>query len=233
MSAQKFSLTRFSLNQEATAEISLSLSVAEKLGCTIKAISDIVITAIYAESLHGSMRATPSFYEQMQVEESLFSNVSGEIAANLGRIVLEEVLQSNINLAANVQLKQAMEDNLDCNVYLSNNMQFGMDASDALESKIALVADIPSRAILTETLNCDVSVINLTREVVQMNVTIPAGGKLIIDTDLYTATLNDDNVIDLHSGDWPWLTRDLVEIDIDSGTGGALTGKVIYAERYL
>lgn len=234
MSNQKFSLTRFSLQDAgAGGEIQLSMSVAEQLNCVSKCSVIVVINGSFAENLQGSARFTTGLYEQLQVEENLSANITGGIDVNLGKIVLEDALHSDINLAANVQIEQAMEDSLDCNAWLSNNMQIGLQASDALWSEFILTASIPTSAVLTETLNCDVAVINLTREVVLLNVTIPAGGKLVIDTDFYTATLNDENVIDLHSGDWPWLSRDLVELDIDSGTGGVLKGKVIYTERYL
>lgn len=234
MSNQRFSLTRFSLQDAgAGGEIQLSMSVAEQLNGTSKCSVIVVINGLFAENLRGSAQFTIGLYEQMQVAENLSANITGGINVNLGTIVSEEALRSNINLAANIQLNHAMEDSLDCNAWLSNNMQIGLQASDALWSKFVLTASIPTSAVLTEALNCDIAVVNLTREVVLLNVTIPAGGRLVIDTDFYTATLNDENVIDLHSGDWPWLTRDLVELDIDSGTGGALTGKVIYTERYL
>ena len=234
MSNNKFSLTRFSLQDSgAGEEIQLSMSVAEQLNCTSKCSLIIVITGAFSEYLQGFVRFTIGFYKQMQVAENLSANITGNINVNLGNIVSEDALHSNINLGANVQIEQAMEDGLDCNIWLSNNMQFGLQASDALWSEFMLIANIPTSAVLTETLNCDFAVVNLTREVVQLNVTIPPGGRLIIDTDLYTVTLNDENVIDLHSGDWPWLSRNIVELDVDSGTGGALTGKVIYKERYL
>lgn len=234
MSNQKFSLTRFSLQDAgAGGEIQLSMSVAEQLNCASKCSVIVVINGSFAENLQGSARFTTGFYKPLQVEENLSANITGGIDVNLGKIVLEDALHSDINLAANIQIEQALEDSLDCNAWLSNNMQIGLQASDALWSEFILTASIPTSAVLTETLNCDVAVINLTREVVLLNVTIPAGGKLVIDTDFYTATLNDENVIDLHSGDWPWLSRDLVELDIDSGTGGVLKGKVIYTERYL
>lgn len=234
MSNQKFSLTRFSLQDVgAVGEIQLSMSVAEQLNCTSKCSAIAVIAGAFAEHLQGFARFTIGFYEQMQVAENLSANITGNINANLGNIVLEDALHSNVNLGANVQIEQAMEDSLECNAWLSNDMQIGLQVNDALWSEFMLIASIPTSAVLTETLNCDISVVNLTREVVMLNVTIPAGGRLVIDTDFYTATLNDENVIDLHSGDWPWLTRDLVELDVDSGTGGALTGKVIYTERYL
>ena len=234
MSNQRFSLARFSLQDAgAGGEIQLSLSVAEQLNCTSKSSVTIVIAGTFTEHLQGFTRFTIGFYKQMHVAENLSADISGNINVNLGNIVSDDALHSKINLGANVQIGQAVEDGLDCNAWLSNNMQIGLQARDDLRSEVLLTAIIPASAVLTETLNCDISVINLTREIVMLNVTIPAGGTLVIDTDFYTATLNDENVIHLHGGDWPWLNRDLVELDIDSGTGGALTGKVIYTERYL
>ena len=65
------------------------------------------------------------------------------------------------------------------------------------------------------------------------DIVIPAGGVLVIDAENCTAYLNNESVIDLYSGDWIWLTRLLLGVDISSNTSGDIDAKLLYRERYL
>lgn len=65
------------------------------------------------------------------------------------------------------------------------------------------------------------------------DIVIPAGGVLVIDADNCTAYLDNTSVIDLYSGDWIWLTRLLLGVDVSSNTSGDIDVKLLYRERYL
>ena len=69
--------------------------------------------------------------------------------------------------------------------------------------------------------------------VLTVDITIPAGGELRIDSENYTVTLNGENVLYAQSGYWPILSRELAQMTVDSGTGGEMTGEIVYAERWL
>lgn len=74
-----------------------------------------------------------------------------------------------------------------------------------------------------------------TREYVMSfpDLTIPAGGTLVIDSEVYTATLDGVNVIDKYSGVWIELTRKLHGMDVNAGTSGTLGVSVLYRDKYL
>lgn len=65
------------------------------------------------------------------------------------------------------------------------------------------------------------------------DIVIPADGILVIDAENCTAYLNNENVIDLYSGDWIWLSRLLQGMDVSSNTSGDIDVKLLYRERYL
>lgn len=65
------------------------------------------------------------------------------------------------------------------------------------------------------------------------NLEIPAGGILVIDAENCTAYLNNENVIDLYSGDFIWLSRLLLGFDVSSNTSGEVDVKLLYRERFL
>jgi len=66
-----------------------------------------------------------------------------------------------------------------------------------------------------------------------INVTIPPGGELRLDSELFNATLNGANVLHLVNGEWVFLSPRIRELRVNTGTTGALKGEVIFRERYL
>lgn len=67
---------------------------------------------------------------------------------------------------------------------------------------------------------------------VSVNVRIPAGGKLIIDSDNYVVLLNGTNAIDKHSGDWLLLDRNVDKIQVTPHSS-TIKSSLLYTERFL
>jgi hypothetical protein len=66
-----------------------------------------------------------------------------------------------------------------------------------------------------------------------LNITIPPGGVVIIDSDTFTAIMGNQNILHLYKGDWLYFTRNTAQIRLESTSGGSIDGEVIYSERYL
>ncbi len=63
--------------------------------------------------------------------------------------------------------------------------------------------------------------------------TIPPGGELRIDSELFLVLLNGENALHTQSGDWINISRNLLRLIVESASGGQLRGQLIYTERYL
>ena len=72
-----------------------------------------------------------------------------------------------------------------------------------------------------------------TAEVAKVEITIPPGGELRLDSDIFTAMLDGENVLYAQSGDWINVSRELLRLIVENATGGALEGQIIYTERFL
>ena len=66
-----------------------------------------------------------------------------------------------------------------------------------------------------------------------INVTIPPGGEIRIDSAMFTAELNQQSIVHLYSGDWINFDRNTRVLSIEAGTSGNLSGDVVYTERFL
>ena len=70
-------------------------------------------------------------------------------------------------------------------------------------------------------------------EIVRIDITLPPGSEIRIDSETYRVIMDGDNVLYAQNGDWLTLTRELLYIDVESASGGELSGTLIYTERYL
>ena len=233
MNNRKYSLSPYSLDVQNSTDINIVMHVSEKITCTAGIGGDLPLAERFDTAILGKQRLTLAFVESFAGEESLHAVASCWADLMMDDVKLEEALLINAMVLLDVHLDEELNDDLNCAAYLSCDIPVSSVSSSALQAKASIATDMYCSFIMSEALNSDVIAVNLEREVAVINVTIPAGGRLIIDSDFFTATLNDKNIIDLYSGDWITLSRDLIELDVDSGTGGKLVGKAIYTERYL
>ena len=64
-------------------------------------------------------------------------------------------------------------------------------------------------------------------------IAIPPGGEIRIDSDTFRVLLDGENILYAQEGDWINVAREVLYLDIESATGGALEGSITYQERYL
>lgn len=85
-----------------------------------------------------------------------------------------------------------------------------------------------------EIIGATAGVDNIEEVTLFADVSIPPGGKLIIDARYFTAYLNGINVIDKIRGDWlDELNRETLEIRVDAGNSNQLATNLLYEELYL
>ncbi len=137
--------------------------------------------------------------------------------------------------------------------YISKDFEATFKPSDALQSGFKLVKDFPVMLTTTDEINLSADVAKdiarsilstsglyveteaafVDTETITINITLPPGGVLRIDTENYVVTMNEQNALNQQVGDWIKLARGLQDISVSSGTGGALEGSVTMTEAYL
>ena len=74
---------------------------------------------------------------------------------------------------------------------------------------------------------------SLTQEIIiAIEVTIPPGEEIRLDSNGFTAFMGQYNILHLYKGEWIFLTRDTSKITI-SATGGNVEGELVFNERFL
>ena len=234
----RFSLTPFSLRTEEEFDLEISVSFSDSL----KNVSGFGVSIIVSQNMYDSLmnytKSIASIIAEFSSSDSLKGTFDGFVGIVLDFNELSN-LSSKSNIIKNIEHNQKIEESLESKCYMSKDMFIGQGNAGVIffDEKflysIAISKDLVYNLIVTDLLGCKVSSVILESEKITINATIPANGRLEIDSDDFTVLLNGENALHLHSGEWLFLDREIESILIDSGTGGELTGSVIYNERYL
>ena len=218
----RFSLSQFSLQ---SVDDEFDLEVSASFSDSLKNVSGFGVSIVVVEKMYDSLMN--------------FTKTISSIIAEFNSSDEASSLRSKSSFIKDIDSSQEIEENLKSKCYVSKDMFIGqgnagvISFDEKLSYSIAISKDLVYNLIVTDLLSCDVSSVILENEKITINVTIPDNGRLEIDSDIFTLLLNGENALHLHSGEWLFLDRDIENISIDSGTGGALTGSLIYNERYL
>lgn len=235
----RFSLSQFSLQ---SADDEFDLEVSASFSDSLKNVSGFGVSIIVSQNMYDSLmnytKSIASIIAEFNSSDTLLGTFDGFVG-----IVLDfdaaSSLRSKSNFIKDIDSSQEIKEDLNSKCYVSKDMLIGQENAgvisfdEKLSYSIAISKDLAYNLIVTDLLSCNVSSVILENEKITINVTIPVNGRLEIDSDIFEVLLNGENALHLHSGEWLFLDRNIESISIDSGTGGALTGSLIYNERYL
>lgn len=230
-SRDRFSLSRFSLGSE-NAIIPIEVTFTEELKQVAGIAVPVPATAFFNDVIRGSLRgaiAMKSTFESsaaMRSDCTMNANINFAFMAD-GGIYATVIGSQNSNIVA------LLAEMLDCKTHGSKTMPCSFDFIDVFTADTYGVKNIKTSHVLNEVLISMLDAISQTTETVRIDITLPPGSEIRIDSDTYRVIMDGTNILYAQSGDWLTLTRELLNIDIESASGGSLTGTIIYTERYL
>lgn len=78
-----------------------------------------------------------------------------------------------------------------------------------------------------------IKLVILIVQIVHLDVTLNKGNILVLDSNNFNLTINDQNMLHLHRGDWITLDRNLVDFKMEAENGNKIDGKLVYNERFF
>ena len=110
-----------------------------------------------------------------------------------------------------------------------------IDVTERVFENIALGNVMNLLMELSESVFAFISAVFVDKQMVHIEVTIPPGGELRINSENFTVLLGNEDIIHLHSGDWINIDKNTMELTVTSGSGNeaVIDGKLLYTERYL
>ena len=228
---RRYSLARYSVNQE-TKTVEIAESFSEAMGAVAGAAIPVDFRDKYAEALQGSARGTVSVITAFAAASGLFTTakMSADVVT---RAALSEALRGSMYGQKNTPAALAARDTLTAQAQGAKNVPAPLELADRLAAAAAGSKNVPAILKGSEVLTSMLEATSQTTERTTLQLTIPPGGELRIDSGLFLVLLDGENALHTQSGDWINISRDLLRLIIESASGGQLRGQLIYTERYL
>lgn len=229
---RRYSLARYSVNQE-TRTVEIAENFSETMGAVAGAAVPVEFRGRFAETLHGSARGTVSVISTFRAFSGLFTRAKGS-ADVITRAAFSGALQGSIYAQKNTPAALSVMEELAAQVWASKDIPAApLVLADSLTAGTAGSKNIPASLSVSEILTSLMEATSQTTERTTLQLTIPPGGELRIDSELYLVFLNGENTLHTQSGDWIHISRSLLRLIVESASGGQLQGQLIYTERYL
>ena len=218
MYSSPFSLFPFSTRLEAVEDVYDAMSFVE----TITAIVGITDIENDAEFFRAEVSAVVNLASAL-LETSAFDESISCAADAIATIVDEETLSEAI--AAIAVLEADSYDMVSLNEIIHTKLAIGANTAEratfreAVHAVAAIGSHIRETVRFDEFINVLITVKTTTQDVIDINITIPPGGELIINSDNYTATIDGVNVLHLYTGAWLYIDSEVVGVSVSAGGG--------------
>lgn len=228
----KFSLSKFSLPLREELDVYIKSNFYANLRSALSIGGDLHFDVRLNERIDSTVIVTRGIPFAITADARLNANLRVSVAIP---IIWRNVqsLHSALSLACDIYISLQGVESLVSRLKLAKDIWSEAVWTDALESRFSIGKDIWSSVSWSEMLHSLLQIVSLELQIARLNITIPPGGRLYIDSAIFTALLNNQNILHQYSGDWITLDPNLVSIELDSGSGGKLQGNLIFTEAYL
>ena len=186
----------------------------------------------FSETMQGSIQGTVAIVSALAAYSGLFTSVQMSADVVTSAVMLE-ALQAAAYGQKDIPASLDSADLLAASVWGSKNIPYALILADLLTARTAGSKNIPAPLKVSEILTSILEATSQTTERMTLQLTIPPGGELRIDSELFIVLLNGENALHTQSGDWINISRNLLRLIVESASGGQLRGQLIYTERYL
>lgn len=231
LSRDRFNLARFSLgSQDNTIPIRAELSdeLKQLCGAAIPVPATIFLNDVIRGTLRGAIALKGVFFSDGNLLNSCKMNANVCIIFNE-----EDMLENTTYGSRNENIVEILSDDLFKKVHGGKTIPYAISFADGVEPYTYGVMDRYTDWMFNEVLTSLMEAESQTTEIVRVDIRIPPGSEIRIDSETFRVLLDGENILYAQNGDWLTLNRDLLYIDIESATGGSLEGTIIYTERYL
>lgn len=148
------------------------------------------------------------------------------------RFLVSENLESDVYLSEDIGLDVEYEEAFKTKVYVGKNIDFELlQLTELGIDDFVFGKDFKFQGEVSEELIVNASSTILDHYLSKLNVTLQPGESIVIDYDRFTVYKGEENMLDEFSGHWFELSRKTASVDLSAT--GEISGKMYYKERYL
>lgn len=177
----------------------------------------------------------PVKFLEAEFNEDIEENVVEAQASVILSPVFSEIVDSDIYLAAEVRPSLTMIENVMDDITVNANLYLVSQGMEEIDKKLLLGSRTYIIAEGYEFIDSLASLRNINIKVCVLTTTLKPGDMLIVDANNYNVLLNQQNKIEIQSGDWiDELNRNTTEIKLTASSGMAnMSATILYTEKYL
>ncbi len=228
-----YNRARYNVGKAMTDTLDLRAALVEWVDSLIDTGQNIPAAYIVAETVGARLVAGPALFLGARYRDDLLGAVDARGVFFLGAGMAERsgaLLAPSANYYAAYGLEEALAGVFE----IGANMAYGAAVLERMGASAYPSADYPlPHALFLEIADGEVSTMSFEITYARVNVVIPPGSTLVIDSDNYVVLLDGENVIHAQSGDWLWLDRSVYDVLLESNGQVNVDAEMLYTERWL
>lgn len=188
------------------------------------------ISASFSESLYANKMTIPiGTVDKLSAAETVGNKTIAFLMSN-DKSYFGEQISVKDALGIIFSSKAEYKENVTGKLAIGSQMSLDAKYKEDVTGKIGIGTIELLDGYYSENVGSMVSVINFITEILEITATIPPGSKITINSDDFSAWLNNNvNIIHLVDGDWLKLSRSTLHIEIE----GAVEGNILYTSRWV
>ena len=230
-SLDRYNLSRFSLGSQDTI-IPIEVTFSDDLKQVAGAAVPVPSTAFFNDVVRGTLRGAIAVKSSFDSDATMKSTCSMNANINL-TFMSSGYVNAKVDGSQNSNIIAWLSDALGNVAYASKTIPCFAGFDDTFVADVSGVKNIKKSNLFNEVMTTITDASTQTTEIVRIDITLPPGAEIRIDSETYRVLMNGENILYAQSGDWLTLSRELLHFDVESATGGSLDGTIIYTERYL
>ena len=231
-----FNLARYNqqpFNHTAqTSDIIVNVNIITTMGAMVANGENIHEEAFIYANAGGSVQGASAEQFTATIPVTAGMDVVGGVT-----VLLEEtisvVCSANVSIGDDVQIVETIASVLSKAIEVGENIIFATTIPTSLMAAAEIGEDIYQSILLTSILDGQITTEIFNVKYTTLNIVIPPGSTLIVDSDNFLVLLDGEDVISCHSGEWIFLNRDVADIIVQNPLEANLQTKVMYTEKYL
>lgn len=146
---------------------------------------------------------------------------------------MEGACEARLKAGEDVHLEADLSALLSHRIYAGKNISVSLQMVGSSGMDVRSGKDISTAALLSTVLDGQITPVRFEIKYTALNITIPPGGVLVIDSDNYNVYLDGNDVIGCHRGEWITICRETKDIVIENPLNATIDATMLYAEKYL
>jgi hypothetical protein len=212
MSLQQYNLTPYNRKTVETDAFEANYRIYTTLTANVSVDVEYVMNYRINTDLGGEMNLQYFYNEQYLMAQDAGVAVSPHFDINWKPKLLDAQVGGTVNMAIPA-------------VY---RVQGGVEATARVQWEIVLAPNL--FALLTVAVD---SLLTADEEMVFANLVLKPNETLVIDSEVFMVTHNNENILEKYEGKWPFFDRRLDGVEVVGVSRGTASVSILYQERYL